>query len=255
MIRVAICDDDSNFLRTTHQKVEQEFMKLNEETSVYSTESIDELLELLREGTINYGKHFDMVMLDLEMPQMHGHQVAARIHALDPKILIFFITSHTEEVLDSFHYGASGFIPKTKLDKRLTCEIQNAIISIKKMQQAELVTVNVLKGEKSCGRRQVATTRLNVRDITHIESLARQILIHSGSEKIALHADSFASVLSQFENYGFIKIYRSVAVNPAKIKRIDGQSVLLTSGEKVPYRKSVRELLLDSISKYPSGAD
>lgn len=253
IISIALCDDEEAALKSTSKIIFTVFEKFNREIELFSTTDPLKLILKCQEKFNGCGEHFDMIILDLEMPTMHGHQVAARIRAIDQRILILFLTSHLEEVLDSFHFGASGFIPKQEMETRFEPELRIACSTIDKYRQEEMISLRVFDHCGNSGRRQVITTRISVRDITHIEAISREIFIHCGAKRLSAHAESFSSILESFEHYGFIKVYRSIAVNPAKIKRIDKRTILLVNDETIPYSRNVKKNLLDSISNYSAG--
>ncbi|MDO4180169.1 MAG: response regulator transcription factor [Bacteroidales bacterium] len=56
----------------------------------------------------------DLILLDINMPEMNGFELAARIREIDQKVLIFFLTDRTEkdDRLKGFSLKGNDYIPK-----------------------------------------------------------------------------------------------------------------------------------------------
>ena len=58
------------------------------------------------------GTHYDIAMLDIEMPGMTGLELARKLKELDTYINIIFVTAYAEYALDAFQLYASGYLMK-----------------------------------------------------------------------------------------------------------------------------------------------
>ena len=67
----------------------------------------------------------DLVLLDINMPEMDGYEVAERIRAIDPKVLIFFLTDRTEknDRLKGFSLKANDYLAKPFYPEELLARI------------------------------------------------------------------------------------------------------------------------------------
>lgn len=68
----------------------------------------------------------DIALLDLNMPDMHGLELAARIRELSPETAIIFLTGHSEYAVDAFRLHAAGYLMKPLNRQRLAEEIDHA---------------------------------------------------------------------------------------------------------------------------------
>ncbi len=61
----------------------------------------------------------DLVLLDINMPEMDGYEVAERIRIIDPKVLIFLLTDRTEknDRLKGFSLKANDYLPNPSIRK------------------------------------------------------------------------------------------------------------------------------------------
>ncbi len=73
--------------------------------------------------------HFDIVLLDLMMPEMSGFEVLARVKLLDPDTAVIVITGYAtlEHSVDAMKKGAFDFIPKPFTPEHLRVTVAKAI--------------------------------------------------------------------------------------------------------------------------------
>ena len=69
----------------------------------------------------------DLVLLDINMPEMDGYEVAERIRTIDPKVLIFFLTDRTEknDRLKGFSLKANDYLAKPFYPEELIARIKD----------------------------------------------------------------------------------------------------------------------------------
>jgi two-component system phosphate regulon sensor histidine kinase PhoR len=73
--------------------------------------------------------HFDIVLLDLMMPEMSGFEVLAKVKLLDPDTAVIVITGYAtlEHSVDAMKKGAFDFIPKPFTPEHLRVTVAKAI--------------------------------------------------------------------------------------------------------------------------------
>ncbi len=73
------------------------------------------------------GFYFDLILLDIEMPESTGMKIAEKIKPYLPNVKIIFITSHIEYAIDAFELSIFRYVPKDDIDKRLLPAILDAV--------------------------------------------------------------------------------------------------------------------------------
>ncbi len=73
--------------------------------------------------------HFQLILLDLIMPGMHGLELLPQIRALHPDIavLIFAADTTTDTINKALQLGAQGFIPKPIEPSDIIKQIQSIL--------------------------------------------------------------------------------------------------------------------------------
>ncbi len=106
--RIAVCDDDERILVQMAEVIKKEFAKAGEkaETSTFSVPKL--LLDSNRTGS------FDIIFLDIDMPDIDGIEAAGIIKKQNPNTLVIFVTSKDELVYKSFEVHPFGFIRKSR---------------------------------------------------------------------------------------------------------------------------------------------
>ena len=68
----------------------------------------------------------DLILLDINMPEMNGFELAQKIREVNQKVLIFFLTDRTEkdDRLKGFSLKGNDYIPKTFYPEELIAKIK-----------------------------------------------------------------------------------------------------------------------------------
>lgn len=81
----------------------------------------EQALDWLRENTA------DVALLDINMPDMDGLTLAARVKELCPDTAVIFLTGYTQYAVDAFRLHAAGYLLKPVSAQRLQEEIDYAM--------------------------------------------------------------------------------------------------------------------------------
>lgn len=128
---IGICDD---------QKVYRDYIrKICEDTKRQSTEVWDIVeftdgLELINSST-----KIDILILDMEMPEVDGIQVKDLFQSSQQNTMIIYVTNHTELIQQAFGIHVLGFIEKENMEFQLPKILKQAF---------SLYETNVIVGKK-----------------------------------------------------------------------------------------------------------
>ncbi len=103
-MKIIVVDDNKSFLDAVT-------FFLNEKLSLDVIEKHESGIELLKSTMINDA---DIILLDIEMPDMSGFDVAKRLLYNNKNAKIVAITNHNDSVFldDLIYSGFKGFVPK-----------------------------------------------------------------------------------------------------------------------------------------------
>ena len=123
----AICADDEQLILNRNVSLVE---KLDEIDSVEGFTSALKALDYVK----NNGA--DIALLDIDMPDMNGLMLAAKIKEASPHTAIIFLTGYSEYALKAFEMHASGYLMKPVNEKKLKEEVTYALASVKNAEGA-----------------------------------------------------------------------------------------------------------------------
>lgn len=212
MIRVAVCDDEEIYRNIVTNSTRQLF----EEHKVckYEIKPFSSGKELLRE---NQKEPFDVVFLDINMPEITGMEIAAQLREKGQETILVFITAFIDYSLEGYKMEAIRFLLKDTLQDTLP-ECIEAIIKKKKWQMCRL-TFDFLEGTK-----EVPTD-----EIYYIESKLHKLLFHmtTSNEGCLSMYGKLDKIEELLKDYGFIRIHKSFLVNVNYIRKIANYQVYM----------------------------
>ena len=109
-----LCVDDERKIAEYTVNLCRKFPQVDE--AVYFTHSKD-ALAWLDENTA------DVALLDIDMPDISGLELARELQKRQPQIAIIFLTGYAQYALDAFSVHASGYLMKPVTEEMLSAEI------------------------------------------------------------------------------------------------------------------------------------
>lgn len=235
MLNVALCDDDCHFLDEVLPVVQKTFQALKIQASIYCFTKADTLIKRFEE----YNPYFDLIFLDINMPFVNGKEAARRLRVMDSHFKLVFITSYEQEILNTFQYNVSDFLPKQLLEDRMPGIIKRIVNAIKEEHPQN----QIFRIHRTGGREMVIKVPLD--DIIYLETVNRKTYLHTRTKTYELHCCKFVDLIEHYSTLGFVEIYRACIVNLKYIFSIDDSEIRLDNGVTLPLSRRKKPQVID----------
>lgn len=219
MIRIAIVDDEQIILNSIRKKIEKILYDLNAEYEIQDFTSGKTALKEITE------KGFDIVFLDIDMPDVSGMTIAKKIRMQEENVEIVFITNKDELVYDAIKVLPFRFIRKSRFDEEIQEALHKFVAKLNNIKPIHIFSTS--NGEKA-----VQPVR-----IRYIEVSSHKLSIHLLNESF-ITSGNLKDIEEQFYTYGFIKIHQSYLANFRFINYIKRNEVILDNGIVLPLSRS-----------------
>lgn len=213
--KIAICDDDKNQIRHISSMVTKWGTESGHTCEIHTFVSAEAFLFEYEEE-----KAFDILLLDVEMEEISGVELARRIRRDNNRAEIIFITSHFEFFGEGYEVDALHYLLKPILEENLFPVLQKA---------AERLSVSPPSVVITCGSE---TVKLYETDILYVEAFLHYITIYTKEKEYKLKESisAFAEKLSG----DFYRTHRSYLVSLKHIVRITRTMVCIDNGTELP---------------------
>lgn len=217
MLKIAVCDDDMDYRKYVVREVEELFKKRHIHIDIFEFARGGELLE-----KINSKTYFDIIFLDIQMPDKLGMEVARSVREKYKDTILVFITGFDNYVFEAFDYDAAAYIRKSEFDKK----IENVIDRI--VSKIDISCMEI--AFKNQGRQYF----ISPKDILYFESFNHSIYIHKKEDEVIKITYSLSQLEKEFSEYNFFRIHSGYLVNLKYVYSIDNTSVILTNKKSLP---------------------
>ena len=213
-MRIAICEDEIVVANSISEKISSILNKKKIKHGIDMFYNGNDLLDI-------YTEQYDILFLDIYLPDINGYNVAQKIRKIDDKVIIVFLTSSNEYVFEGYNVAAFNYILKGDFNNKIEFLIDSINKNLK-TKNSYIITRNKL------GSRKVLCD-----DIIYISSNLRKLLIATKSERITVYGK-----LSDYEKkllkLNFIKPHQSYIINQKYIKAVTSESILLDDDSLIP---------------------
>ena len=234
MIRAAICDDEPTILDYLHKYISDGFKR----------RGVDIYIDKFTSGKVFLDAHrsepFDVVFLDIKMPDINGFDVAAELRKVTEKAYIIFVTTENTLVYDSFSFQPFDFIPKIppselgadNSSKFLISRISNVIARLlNQISTTKTVCLPLPYNQK------ITVSISDIQLIQSVRNYAEYIITEHEPVRIRAKLDD---IESELDRHFFARPHKSYIVNMNYIKDIDSSNMMVKfkSGIIIPISKT-----------------
>lgn len=185
-MNIAICDDEPVFLKKLYKKLTD--MKIPD-CRIHEFTSGKELLKLYVKGM------YEVVILDVEMPDLNGLQTAERIRQIDKSVIISFLTNYAEFAVHGYDVGAFRYILKNQPDYVYTKQLNSIIDECKqRFKTFSFTNKNI-------------SFKFRLTDIIYFKGHKRKVSLFTITGELEYGGD-FTEICSELIKYNFILINR-----------------------------------------------
>jgi len=228
--RIGICDDDAYFLSTLKNALIK-YATLNDLTfDIHCFSSGEELLGKYESS------HFHLLLLDMEMKQLNGIEVAQNIRKSDDNVLIIYITTYEDFALDAFRVNAESYLVKPVLWKELCTELDRVFKRLMlSTSQSELAKMYITLDTKE------GIIQLSFDDIIYISKLRNYLIFHTRKKDFYVYMN-LKDVMKRLDISTFVQINKGQIVNWRKISNVDSSLIIVDDIELQISRSQVKKI-------------
>ncbi len=221
-IRVAVCDDERSQTEYLTAKLSEWAARNDHTCDVLAFPSAEAFLFAYGEN-----KSFDVLLLDIEMKEMNGVELARRIREENDAVQIIFITGYLDFISQGYDVGALHYLLKPISKEKLFQVLDRAAANLRKAEKRLTVSVN----------RQ--TEYIPLSKIVYLEAQMNYTVVYTKTAEYRVKTP--LSDLEKKLDDGFFRCQRSFIVNLAEIHTVKRDSVILKNGRSVPISRGMRE--------------
>ncbi len=215
MIKIAICDDDIQVLEKMVSIVKDYFRIIDRTVWVAEYKSGARLLKA--------NARFDIIFLDIEMPQMDGIETAQKLRNWDLNSKIIYVTNYSQYQKRAYKVHAFDYIDKPLQEKAIFGVLKEAIRYLD----------GAIKKQKYAFDTEEGIITLELDDIYYFEYLTKKVIINSAKGKYVSRY-SLKELYEKIGNNSFELPHKSFIVNFLHIKGIKGFEIFMENGATIP---------------------
>lgn len=227
MIRIAICDDDINFLHFLHTYLQN---NLHLQICVNSYVNPYDLLDNIH--------NIDVLFLDYELPHLDGIKILDKIK--DFPVIKIMVSNYSYISFDTYQYKLFWFVRKQNIDYDLSMLLPHL--------REELI-YNKIKKFQILSLNKYLT--LEFKNINYIETQSNYLIIHTNKKSYQIRS-SFKSILDQFDKLSFVIPVYGVIINVEYVEFIDfhHSTIHLKNGVIFSISRSKKRGVIETYAKY-----
>lgn len=203
----------------------------------YTLQRYSRALELLD----HYERDFDLLFLDIRLPDMTGMEAAHRIRESDRNVMIIFVTSLTQYAVEGYSVQAFDYIVKPIGYESFAAKLERALRVLSYRRPGVVLDIKTREG----------SLRLSADMIRYFEVFDHDLLIHT-DDGIIKQWGSLSRYEKQLAEAHFARCNSCYLVNLKFVRGVYGDEVQV-GNDRLAVSKSRRKAFLQALAQYKGG--
>lgn len=188
-----------------------------------------------------YPGGFDIVFMDIEMPQQGGLATAEHIRSVDRNVVLVFVTNMAQYAIKGYEVDALDFVLKPVNYYQFKVKLERAMRRVEQRGSAQVPV------------QTAGTLRLlNTGEILYLETHNRMLYYHTTVEVLPVRA-SMQSAEKQLAPYHFARCNQCYLVNLRHVKAVQDDFVLV-GDDRLEISRRQRSAFMAALAGYVGGS-
>ena len=220
-MKIAICDDEVQFINTTVALLEKWASKHHVDVTLYRFSNGDDLIRA------HHTHCMDLIILDIIMPLLNGMDTAKELRQEHQSVPIIFLTSSHEFAVDSYEVKALNYLMKPVDPEKLFAAMDDFTQTLHR--EKETFTAQTSSG----------FCRITLDDVDYLEAQNKlvQVCLSNNTtleiRELSSHCEEIFSL-----DKGFFKCHRSYIVNLDHVEQFTKTTIHTKNGTQIPISRN-----------------
>lgn len=183
-----------------------------------------------------YKPSYDLVFMDIEMPNMNGMEAARRLREVDEQVVLIFVTNMAQFAAKGYEVDALDYIVKPFSYPDFERKLKRAVRLCEHESDAIVVS------------QQGGTVRLLLREIEYLEVRGHNLILHAESG-VVHGSGTLAEAQERLGDKGFLRCAKAFLVNARHIREVRGSTLLMADGTELPIGRAFRKTFMEGLTR------
>ena len=209
-MKIIICDDEKREVDLLKDLLRR-YLTTEEDTLIAYQNSKELMFKLEDEAKA------DLYILDIDMPEPNGVDIAERIKDMYPHAITFFYTSHTEYAMEGYRMGVKRYLRKNKIESELPEALHYAREMYDKIKKDGFTVIYM-----------GSLTNVPMGEVRYIDKDVRISQVHTVNNGILKDHRSVKELYQVLDRPEFLFVDRGVIINIDYVYHVDASRIIMT---------------------------
>ncbi len=187
-----------------------------------------------------YKSNYDIIFLDIELPNINGLELAKQIREIDRSVIIIFVTNMAQFAVDGYKVDAMDFIVKPISYPNLKLKLERAFQRINNNQTDKLVVND-----------KTSTHILLINEIKYIEVINHKLIFHTINDAVS-SIGSLSKLEEKLTRFSFSRCNNCYLINMKYVTKIENFDLFI-GDTRLQISRSRKKQFLKDLADYLGG--